>query len=86
MEQSDRRVDALSHAGQRQRRRFRRHPQDALEPIDPDSRSGHVRRGPTLRMLKSKGYQGPVGLQCYAIKGDVRDNLNRSKEAWDRLQ
>ncbi len=42
--------------------------------------------GRLLRMLESKGYEGPVGLQCYAIKGDVRDNLKRSKQAWDKLQ
>lgn len=39
-----------------------------------------------LRLLDKVGYKGPVGLQCYAIKGDVRENLKRSKEAWDKLQ
>lgn len=39
-----------------------------------------------LQLLDKVGYKGPVGLQCYAIKGDVRENLKRSKEAWDKLQ
>lgn len=42
--------------------------------------------GRLLRLLETVGYQGPIGLQCYAIKGDIRDNLKRSKEAWDKLQ
>ncbi|MHB8899511.1 MAG: sugar phosphate isomerase/epimerase family protein [Thermoguttaceae bacterium] len=39
-----------------------------------------------LRLLDTVGYQGPIGLQCYAIPGDSRENLKRSKEAWDKLQ
>ena len=42
--------------------------------------------GQLLRLLDTFGYAGPVGLQCYAIKGDIRENLKRSKQAWDRLQ
>ena len=42
--------------------------------------------GRLLRLLKTAGYDGPIGLQCYAIKGDVRDNLKRSKKAWDKFQ
>lgn len=42
--------------------------------------------GRLLRLLDTAGYKGPIGLQCYAIKGDVRENLKRSKEAWDKLQ
>jgi len=33
----------------------------------------------TLRRL---GYTGPVGLQCYNVKGDRRENLERSIKAW----
>ena len=36
--------------------------------------------------IQALGFDGPVGLQCYAIKGDVRENLKRSKQAWDKLQ
>lgn len=39
-----------------------------------------------LRILDNVGYKGPVGLQCYAVKGDTRENLKRSKQAWDKLQ
>ena len=38
------------------------------------------------RLLEAVGYAGPIGLQCYAIKGDLRENLGRSKKAWDELQ
>jgi len=33
----------------------------------------------TLRRL---GYTGPIGLQCYNVKGDRRENLERSIGAW----
>ena len=35
-----------------------------------------------LRTLKDLGYTGPIGLQCYGITGDVRDNMMRSMAAW----
>ena len=35
-----------------------------------------------LRRLRSLGYSGPVGLQCYQVPGDRRANLQRSIEAW----
>jgi len=35
-----------------------------------------------LKTLEQLGYDGPIGLQCYAIKGDVRENLGRSISAW----
>jgi sugar phosphate isomerase/epimerase len=41
--------------------------------------------GRVLRTLKELGYKGPVGLQCYAIPGDPRENLKRSIEAWRKL-
>ncbi len=37
-----------------------------------------------LRVLKSAGYMGPVGLQGYGIGGDAYDNLRRSMEAWKK--
>ncbi len=42
--------------------------------------------GRLLRLLATVGYEGPIGLQCYAIKGDVRENLKRSKKAWDEVR
>ena len=35
-----------------------------------------------LKTLNELGYAGPIGLQGYGLKGDVRDNLSRSMEAW----
>ncbi len=41
--------------------------------------------GQFLQDLKDVGYQGPIGLQCYAIQGDMRENLARSMKAWKEL-
>ncbi len=38
-----------------------------------------------LRALDQCGYTGPVGLQCYAIPGNSRENLQRSMRAWQKL-
>ena len=38
-----------------------------------------------LKVLKQLNYQGPVGLQCFAIPGDPRENLARSIKAWRKL-
>jgi sugar phosphate isomerase/epimerase len=35
-----------------------------------------------LMKLKRLGYQGPIGLQCYNLQGDRRENLSRSIRAW----
>ena len=35
--------------------------------------------------LKKLNFNGPVGLQCYGIKGDKRDNLESSIEAWKEM-
>jgi sugar phosphate isomerase/epimerase len=35
-----------------------------------------------LRSLKRMGYTGPIGLQCYNVKGDKYENLKRSMAAW----
>jgi sugar phosphate isomerase/epimerase len=40
---------------------------------------------PLLKMLQEAGYRGPIGLQCYAVPGDMRDNLQRSIAAWRQL-
>lgn len=40
---------------------------------------------PFLKQLKTVGYTGPVGLQCYNVKGDIRENLKRSMKAWNEL-
>jgi len=38
-----------------------------------------------LKKLNGLGYHGPIGLQCYNIKGDAVENLRRSMRAWKRL-
>ncbi len=35
--------------------------------------------------LEKLNYKGPVGLQCYAIKGDKPVNLKNSIEAWKKI-
>ena len=42
-----------------------------------------------LKELHAAGYRGPIGLQCYGLKGDPVENLRQSMRAWreymDRL-
>jgi sugar phosphate isomerase/epimerase len=35
-----------------------------------------------LKKLKAAGYRGPIGQQCYAVKGDPVENLKQSMRAW----
>jgi sugar phosphate isomerase/epimerase len=35
-----------------------------------------------LDALRSLGYKGPIGLQCFDVKGDREENLTRSMRAW----
>jgi sugar phosphate isomerase/epimerase len=35
-----------------------------------------------LKKLRSAGYTGPIGLQCYAVKGDAVENLTTSIRTW----
>ena len=35
-----------------------------------------------LKLLGQVGYTGPIGLQCYNLKGDPEENLKRSITAW----
>lgn len=35
-----------------------------------------------LKTLRSMGYRGPIGLQCYNVRGDREENLKRSMAAW----
>ncbi len=38
-----------------------------------------------LKPFIDAGYTGPIGLQCHGIKGDARDNLKRSMNAWRKI-
>ena len=35
-----------------------------------------------LKKLTDAGYRGPIGQQCYAVKGDPVENLKQSIKAW----
>ena len=52
-----------------------------IQPLD----RGEFDVRPFLMQLKAGGYTGPIGLQCYNIKGDIRENLQRSLTAWNEL-
>ena len=38
-----------------------------------------------MKTLCTLGYRGPVGLQCYNVAGDRRENLQRSIKAWKNM-
>ena len=38
-----------------------------------------------LAKLQAAGYKGPIGLQCYNVKGDVRENLAANIATWRRI-
>jgi sugar phosphate isomerase/epimerase len=42
--------------------------------------------GGLLNQLNAAGYRGPIGLQCFNLKGQPEDNLRRSMAAWRRLE
>lgn len=41
--------------------------------------------GSWVAKLWAVGYRGPVGLQCYGVKGDVTENLKGNIASWRRL-
>jgi len=51
-----------------------------IQPLDRGTFD--VRR--MLATLDQLGYAGPIGLQCFGIPGDCRENLERSMSAWRR--
>jgi sugar phosphate isomerase/epimerase len=38
-----------------------------------------------LKKLPAAGYKGPIGLQCYNVKGDVEENLRADIAAWRKI-
>ena len=42
--------------------------------------------GRVVKALRRAGYNGPIGLQCYGIPGDNRENLKRSMKAWREIR
>jgi sugar phosphate isomerase/epimerase len=53
-----------------------------IQPLD----SGSYNVLGLLRTLKGLGYEGPIGLMCWGLKGDARDHLARSMAAWRKMQ
>ena len=58
---------------------------NAFFAFDNGTGRGQLAARQQAEMLSEFGYDGPIGLQCYAIKGDTRANLRRSMEAWRKL-
>ena len=52
-----------------------------IQPLD----AGNFDVATFLKTLRGLGYNGPIGLQCYGIGGDVRENLARSMDAWRKM-
>jgi sugar phosphate isomerase/epimerase len=52
-----------------------------IRPLDEGSFDQTV----LLRHLGEIGFKGPVGLQCYGIKIDPKENLQRSMKAWKTI-
>ncbi len=52
-----------------------------IQPLD----KGTYDVGIVLRKLKAVGFKGPIGLQCYNIKGDPKTLLTGSMNAWRKL-
>jgi sugar phosphate isomerase/epimerase len=49
-----------------------------IQPLD----QGNFDNPKLLATLREIGYQGPVGLMCYGIPGDLREILQRSMKTW----
>lgn len=54
---------------------------NAIQTLD----KGSYDVGSVLKKLKAVGYKGPIGLQCYNIKGDPKTLLTGSMAAWRKL-
>jgi len=53
-----------------------------IQPLD----SGSFDIYKLLKTLKDMNYTGPIGLQCYGLRGDAKDHLTRSISAWRKLR
>jgi sugar phosphate isomerase/epimerase len=47
---------------------------------------GSFELAPVLHTLMRLNYTGPIGLQHFGIKGDARQNLAQSMQAWRKIQ
>jgi sugar phosphate isomerase/epimerase len=39
-----------------------------------------------VKALRDNGYKGPIGLQCYNLKGDATETLKQSMQTWREYQ
>jgi len=53
-----------------------------IQPLD----SGSFDIAALLKTLKEMNYTGPIGLQCYGLRGDAKDHLARSITAWRKFR
>ena len=54
---------------------------EALQRLD----KGTFDNSKLLKLLDEVGYKGPIGLQCFSIKGDDKENLTASMNAWKKI-
>ena len=54
---------------------------DLIKPLD----QGNFPQKRLLIQLKKMKFAGPVGLQCYGVKGDKKTNLKNSIAAWKKV-
>jgi sugar phosphate isomerase/epimerase len=52
-----------------------------IQPLD----QGDFDIVPLLEQLRESGYEGPIGLQCYQISGEIEAILQNSISAWNEL-
>jgi sugar phosphate isomerase/epimerase len=52
-----------------------------IQPLD----QGSYDIGEFIQLLRETGFSGPVGLQCWGIRGDARVHLQRSMAEWKRV-
>jgi sugar phosphate isomerase/epimerase len=46
---------------------------------------GNFNLVPFFNSLRESGYEGPIGLQCFRIQGEIRDVLSESRATWSSL-
>jgi sugar phosphate isomerase/epimerase len=54
---------------------------DLIKPLD----QGNFPQARLYGVLKKLKFKGPVGLQCYGVRGDKRTNLKNSIAAWKKI-
>jgi sugar phosphate isomerase/epimerase len=47
---------------------------------------GNFDVGAYVKKLQAAGYHGPIGLQCYGVPGDIKENLKADMAAWEKIK